>query len=228
MGMIEKVEALFRKAADGSVTPAEALLFEAKAEELLVKWSIDRAMLNLTDKKAEEEIILFRMTISNPYRMDKILLIGAVADAFRCVCNYSGENLRIVGFESDIENVKFLYAHLQLQAVGMLIEAEFEDEPTGNLTTYRKNFFLGFTRSVGERLSKFTKDAVSETTGAEVVLYDRAKAVQDEYTRLFPLSGTAHLKRRYSRSYSAGISAGQRADIGITKVGPRGQRAIGG
>jgi len=228
MDMLSKVEALFRMAVDESVTPAEAKAHKDKAEKLLIKYSIDRALINLKDKSAsEDKIILKIVTISNPYRMDKILLLGSIASAFGCRCAYLAETVSLVGYESDIESVKFLYVTLQLQAIGSLIEAEFEDEPEGNLVTYRKSFFLGFTREVGDRLSKYTKAAVSETTGAEVAIYDRKQAVDSEYGRLFPVTQNTSI-RRGSSGLRSGTAAGKKADIGITKVGPQGRRAIGG
>jgi len=105
--------------------------------------------------------------------------------------------------------------------------SRLEDEPEGNLVTYRKSFFLGFTREVGDRLSKYTKAAVSETTGAEVAIYDRKQAVDSEYGRLFPVTQSMSI-RRGSSGLRSGTAAGKKADIGITKVGPQGRRAIGG
>lgn len=227
MDIIIKIEKLFKQAADNSVTAEEAKSFSEKAEELLIKYSIDRAMLNLADDATPDKIVMIKRTISNPYRMDKILLMSAISKAFRCKLVYRKDTVSVVGYESDLENVEFLYANLFLQATGELLMAELEGFPGGNRTSYRKSFFLGFTNAVGERLSKFTKQAVEETTGAEVVLYDRALAVEMEFADLFPNTHSSHINRSGYAGYNSGTAAGRNADIGISRVGNRGAKAIG-
>ncbi|MFG1709161.1 hypothetical protein ACFLIM_38820 [Nonomuraea sp. M3C6] len=106
--------------------------------------------------------------------------------------------------------------------------------PTGRktLSTARKSFMAGFASRVGEKLREANKAATSsaahvEGRSTDLVLRDRKAAVDDYFDRMTP--NTGNIKARKvgdTAAYYAGREAGDRADLGGTRVGSGGQRAL--
>lgn len=120
--MLDRVRKLLAKAEKaGSEHEAEA--FTAKAQELILKYAIDEAMLQQSGEKPGERIIAHTVTVKG-YARAKLSLMHRVARGLgmRSV-QYSNDRAgwsegkgQVVGWESDVAAFEVLFASLQMQA----------------------------------------------------------------------------------------------------------------
>ena len=140
MGMHEKIAALLRKA-ERTDNEHERESFMAKAEELLVREGIDRALLDIGGEVKREEIttrVISFGTARGQSRRDLLVLAHQVVlglediedivtpdhDAWRADAAKRGkysksvpDNLTIVGYASDLEAAEWLISSITIQAV---------------------------------------------------------------------------------------------------------------
>ena len=231
---LAKVRALLAKAEDDAATPAEAKAYTAKAAELMARYGIDRAMLAAADPTTD--VIGERgVTMAAPYARDKLGLLTAVALALRCKIVYSshwiGETRRLIGvlfgFGSDLDRVEMLFTSLLVQAAHALA---VEDVPPGeSKAAYRRAWYAGYAAAVGGRLREAERRAAAEhqpdaaTAGsaasAALVLAERSAQVERAYEDHFGHLRRAPRRRLSGGGSAAGFDAGQRADLGGTRLG---------
>lgn len=221
MNIIDKVEKLYAKANHPSTSPEEAKTYTEMAEALMIKYSIDQTVLSNGERT--DTIIHRFIACPNPFGTDKRMLLSVIAKAFGCQSiHFSGSDRNeVIGYESDVNNVEFLLGHLNIQAMGEMLMAGV------NGVHDRKSFLYGFTEAVKTRLSKNVKEAVAETPGSAVAIYDRDQAVNAKVRELHPHLRTTSVSRGIGQ-YGAGHAAGMRADIGQSRMRGGVQRAIGG
>jgi hypothetical protein len=134
-------------------------------------------------------------------------------------------SMHLFGYESDLARAELLYTSLLLQASSQLQRTSAP--PWENVAAYRRSWLAGFTSAVVRRLRDLEARAASEvpgsvsTTGRSVslVLADRSVAVRSALEQEYP-----HLRKAQPRSLSgsggrSGYLAGQRADLGGSRVG---------
>jgi hypothetical protein len=247
--VIDKITKLLAKA-ESTTHTAEAEAFTAKATELMMKWAIDEAMINAAQgKPVKDEIVRYDQGFGGTYwkahsELFTSLGYGLGFRQFHIKPWSSGkgqDHLTCVwiGFRSEIEAGKLLFASLLLQATSAQAEYmknEFRVDTWDNASAgmqkfkARRNFTMGFGYAVRDRLKAQRKAAAAaaqtEHTGASValVLADRDHEL-DDYMGQFKL-----YKGRGSRitggGMGAGRSAGQRADLGNPSVGGN-RKAVG-
>lgn len=240
----ERIAALLKKAE--TTTPEEAELLTAKAVQLMQKYGIDRAMLNSRTTGDKERIEKLHIPFKGIYAMAYMRMMSTIARAYggdSGIETYFNQwkndvTLTIVGFESDVTQLKVLLTSLQLQAVVALNTwAKGEDGITDRMKpmqkykarrTFIQSFGLGAAARIRKSRASAVKEAESTTPGTEIVLRDRALAVKD-----FMDKNVGKLKsvknREKSGGYaasSAGYQAGQNANTGDRQVSV-GRRAIG-
>jgi hypothetical protein len=237
--MLAKVRKLLAKAEDPATTPEEAELYTAKAAQLIADYGIDRALLAASDPSRDpvgERVVL----MDAPYAADKADLLSTVAHELRCrvvqrtrhLDGVKELSLHLFGHESDLQRVEVLYTSLLLQAIQSLTRTPVP--PHEHKAAFRRSWLAGFTGAIRRRLadaerraahqaaSRFTAQGHSST----LVLADRATLVQEAVTAEYP-----HLRVARPRTLSGsggrdGWAAGQRADLGGTRLGPRGVTGI--
>lgn len=220
-----------------TTTPEEAELLTAKAVELMQKYGIDRAMLNSRTTGKKERIEKLTIPLSGIYAKAYMRMMSAIAFAYGGdggIETYYSQwkndiTLTVVGFESDVAQLKVLLASLQLQSV-VALNTWAKD---GGITEWmkpmekfkaRRTFIQSFGAGAASRIRKSrtgtVKEAESTTPGTELVLRDRALAVKD-----FMAANVGELKsvknREKSGGYSAssaGFKAGQSANTGDRQV----------
>jgi hypothetical protein len=241
--ILAKVRKILAKAEDPAATPAEAETYTAKAAELIAAYGIDRALLAAeaptSDPVGDRVVVL-----DPPYALDKASLLSSVAVRLRCwsvqrvryVDQTKEISLHMFGHDSDLLRVEVLYTSLLLQATALLARTPV---PAGeHVAAYRRSWLAGFTSAVSRRLAEAEKRAraraeqqerdASRTRSVELVLADRSAAVRRAVEDAYPSLRKAPSRQLSGSGGRAGWSAGQRADLGGTRVGATGRGAIAG
>jgi hypothetical protein len=232
--MLEKIRKLLAKAEDPGCTPAEATALNDKAAQLIAKYGIDRALLAALTP--EVDCVGDRtVTVQPPYALDKSGLLSMVATALRCRSVRRKEwstdgyvyTIHLFGFASDLERAELLYTSLLVQAAyGMAAAAVPADETPA---AFRRSWLVGFTWAVGARLrdaEQRASQAAESTVAAAgqsvaLVLADRGQRVDRRVEQLYPQLRSSGPRRLTGSGHRGGYAAGQRADLGGTRVGQR-------
>jgi hypothetical protein len=236
--ILAKVRKILAKAEDPAATPEEAETYTAKAAELVAAYGIDRALLAeevpTSDPLGDRVVVL-----DPPYALDKAGLLSSVAIRLRCRAvqrvRYADRtkeiSLHLFGYDSDLVRVEVLYTSLLLQATSLLTRTPV---PVGeHPAAYRRSWLAGFTSAVSRRLADAEDRARAgadrqadrqEEAGAprrrsvELVLADRSAAVRRAVEDAYPSLRRAQSRQLSGSGGRAGWSAGQRADLGGTRV----------
>lgn len=230
--MLARVRKLLAKAEDPAATPAEAETYTAKAAALMAAHGIDRALLALADPSLDvvgDLVVL----VDRPYAADKADLLGTVAAALGCRgvrrTRYPDGakelSLHLFGHRSDLQRVEILYTSLLVQALHALARTPVpsDDHPAA----FRRSWLAGYTASIGGRLARVEEAAAEGAderfaqhgTSSAIVLADRSHAVEAARDETYPHLRPATARRLSGTGAHDGWSAGQRADIGDTRLG---------
>jgi len=229
--MLAKVRKLLAKAEDPATTREEAELYTAKATDLMAAYGIDRALLALADPSLDvvgDRVIV----LDKPYAVEKCGLLAAVALELHCRAvrrtrhpdGVKQLSLHLFGHRSDLERVEILFTSLLVQATHAL--ARTPVPPWEHPAAFRRSWLTGFTGAVAQRLADAERQAAEQAhdrfeargTSSALVLADRSarvdRAVDDEYPDL----RTARPRRLSGSGRLDGWTAGQRADLGGTRL----------
>jgi hypothetical protein len=241
--VIDKITKLLAKA-ESTTHAAEAEAFTAKATALMMKWAIDEAMVAAAQgKPVKDEIVKYDQGFGGTYwkaqsELFTSLGYGLGFRQFHTKHRYSGKGqdhltCTWIGFKSEVEAGKLLFASLLLQATSAQAEYmknEFRpdswDDASVGMQKFkaRRNFTIGFGYAIRDRLKAQKKAATAtaqaEHTGASValVLADRDHEL-DDYMGQFKLYKGRGSRMITGGGMGAGRSAGQRADLGNPSVG---------
>lgn len=217
-GVLHKVRSLLAKAESTSF-PEEAEALTAKAQQLMDRHAIDRAMLAASDPGTASTPEGRRITVDAPYAREKFQLLSEVARANRCravLASYS-RVATVVGFAEDQETVEMLYTSLLVQATtAMLARGE---GPATRTRRFRQSFLVAFAIRIGQRLEEADREVVAEADrahggGVLPVLASRAAAVEAHLDELFPDLQHRRVVVRDAAGWEAGTVAADRARLG--------------
>src|SRR3954452_22734726 len=117
---LRKVRALLAKA-EATDFEAEAETFMAKAQEIITRHRIDRALLAdaAPDRAAPQDRWI---DVVNPYASAKVRLLASVANANDCRTVWVGQrsSAQVFGFADDLEAVEALYTSLLVQVTAAM------------------------------------------------------------------------------------------------------------
>ena len=231
------IRKLLAQAEDAAASPAEAETFTAKAAELMARYGVDRAMLAAADETSDA-IGERTIVLDPPYALDKFELIAGVARALglrvvrRTAYVVTGKQLSAVlfGFGSDLERTEILFTSLLVQAARGLAAATVPNWE--NKAAYRRAWLVGFASTVHRRLAVAEQRAKDDACAASpaaaptgrsvaVVLADRKRIVDQEFEAAFPDLRRAPRRMLRGTGHHDGMLAGNRADLGGTRVGTR-------
>jgi hypothetical protein len=230
--ILEKVRKLLAKAEDPGCTPAEAEALTDKAAQLIAKYGVDRALLAAA--RPEFDPVADRVVeVLAPYALDKSGLLGTIAAALRCRSvrreRWDGDkrsySVHLFGFSSDLERVELLFTSLLVQAAYGLAAAPVPEWESP--AAFRRSWLAGFTFAVGSRISAAEKRAASQVAPANggpslaLVLADRGHRVERRLTEAYPRLRSAGPRRLRGSGIDRGYAAGQRADLGGSRLGRR-------
>jgi hypothetical protein len=235
--MLERVRKLLAKAEDPACTPEEAAALNDKAAELIAKYGVDRAMLAASAPESDpvgDRVV----SVLAPYALDKTALLAAVARAMRCRTVRRKEfgpggyfyDMHLFGMASDLERTELLFTSLLVQAAYGLA-----GEPVPgweSVAAFRRSWLAGFTHAVWHRLQEAERRAAtaatSEGVSVALVLADRGRLVDRRVEEAYPRLRSSAPRRLMGSGHAGGYAAGQRADLGTTRVGGRSQRRLSG
>lgn len=242
-----RVRALLAKA-ESTDFAEEAAVYTAKAQELITRYAIDRAVLEEVEGRGQ--ITTRLIEVPSPYPKEKFILLGGIARANNCrailgiehkvlyqmvedksLFDLRGKVSTVVGYESDLDAVEMLFTSLLIQAVNEVMAHGTQITEWGENRTrsFRRSFLYQFAWTVRERLAEVTevarKDAADQKPSLLPVLADREAAVLSVVDERFP--GTSPLRSSVTNveGVVAGEAAGRRADIGSQRLRPR-QRTL--
>jgi hypothetical protein len=159
--MLAKVRALLAKA-ESTTFETEAEALTAKAQELMARHRINRALLDAGAHQAGEEPIGRRIGVDNPYADAKAVLLGEVAHANGCKAVWSKQLgfTTVFGYRDELDGVEELFTSLLVQATGALQRTGSKVDGIGRsrTTRYRRSFLVAFALRIGERLRGLVED----------------------------------------------------------------------
>jgi hypothetical protein len=224
--LLDRVRKLLAKAEAEGVTPPEAEALTAKAAELMARYGIDRARLAAsrpgTDQPSSRVI-----DIANPWAQVRAHLLAGLAGAMRCQCvllpaTGPGARIHVFGYASDLERADILYTSLLLQMARGLAAAVVPDR-VRSVRAWRRSWLLGFVSAVIARVRAAEERAAGEPDGpgggpsTALVLADRAAVIRRQLEQAYPVPRRTRLSYT-GRGYRDGHAAGQRADIGSSRL----------
>ena len=236
-----KVRGLLAKA-ESTEYPEEAAVYTAKAQELIALHAIDMALVEAREGRGK--IVTRVIEVPAPYPKEKFILLSGIARANNCrailglerptyrqmieddsLFDAKGEFASVVGYESDLDAVDLLFTSLLVQAVNEMLAQGSQITPWGENRTrsFRRSFLYQYAHTVGGRLAEvrdLTRADVSEARGVSLlpVLVNREEAVEDEVKQRFPNTKTLRSSVSNVDGVLAGNAAGQRADLGATRL----------
>lgn len=205
--------------ADRTDNAAERETFLSQMIALADKHGVDIAMLEQGTK--DNPVKNKRIMFTNPFAIDKSRLYSIVAKHFNCQVILPGGKARVhhlFGFPNDLNLADVLYDLLWEFGV-----KEWETAVSGRTFYYagdRKSFTTSFwyayQAKISQRLRMSREAHLKETTGAELVLVKRSEEVNDAVGEEYPSLRYIKSQRsvRSMAGYSAGIEAGNRANLG--------------
>lgn len=214
-----------------STTPEEAEALTEAAEKLMIKHGINQAMIDArraADSKPEE-MTTARVTFTGNYAAYQVRGMAAAASAFgtiQVLMQKKGKrdtDLILIGYESDVNQIKMLVESLILQSVVAMREW-WKNYPERNyLTTQqgtmaRRQFFASFGYGAADRIKGSLRTATAETTGSELALRDRGQAAAAHMNSLFPRTRRGAGVQGSFHGASEGREAGRRANTGGTAL----------
>lgn len=220
--MLAKVRGLLAKA-ESSQFPEEAEALSAKAQELMSRYSFERALVEAEEGRGSRGTGR-RFWLDNPYLGAKASLVAAVAQANRCrAVTYEKLGfVALVGHEVDLELVELLSTSLLVQATEAMLTAGRQVARTGQSRTrsFRQSFLLAYAQRIGERLAE-ADQATSEQISDErllPVLARRTEEVDELFEAMFP--DVVRRSRTVSNhaGWDAGLAAAEAAELGVDRT----------
>ena len=193
-GLLDKVRALLAKA-ESTRFEAEAEAFTAKAQELMARHGIERAILSMHEPAGSDGPTGRRILVPAPYSDAKAILLANIAEANGCSAVWSKRLgcATVFGFGPELDAVDTLFASLLVQAGSALRRHGMQIDSFGRRRTksFRRSFLLAFAVRIGERLVATVAVAIADSRaeiGAELVpvLTDRSDRARAAAEAAFP------------------------------------------
>jgi len=229
-GVLHKVRSLLAKA-ESTTYPDEAEALTAKAQQLMDRHAIDRAVL--ADGAGGGGAPVGRtVAVEAPYVRPKFQLLSELARANRCraVLDTRSDVATVVGFPDDQATVELLYTSLLVQATASMLRGGRSARTRSR--AYRQAFLLAFAGRIGQRLQEAAAATVREAArdhGESLlpVLHRREVAVDDAVAEAFPRLRSMRVTASDPVGFAAGHAAADRARLGGEEVAGRVRRLRG-
>lgn len=224
--VLHRVRSLLAKA-ESTTFADEAESCTAKAQQLMTRHAIDRAMVaEAGGATGADQPGGRRLGVEDPYASPKSILLAQVAAANRCEAIWSKDAgfSTVFGFEDDLDTVEVLYTSLLVQATHAMLLAGTTGPGAAQARSksFRQSFLVGFAARIGERLREAANAAVEEAVldhGDRLlpVLGARIDAVEEACAEAFPHTTSRSTRISDGRGWAAGRTA---ADLASLSCGP--------
>lgn len=220
-----KIKALLAKA-KSTTHEHERELYQRRAEQLMVKWGVDDAML-AAEEDAEIITEQFRMDIE-PVGGWCVLLDNMAKGLGTVRVLAAGELvgdfviLYLVGHRSDVDRLKMFWNLIHPQASEAL-QAYWDRyihfmPPTEAILDWlaiskRSQFLAAYGNAVGDRLRHEQNAASTSVSGSELVLFDRKRQVDDFVEENIKPGNTTFLYWEDLSARAAGWTGGAQATL---------------
>lgn len=186
-----KIKALLAKA-KSTTHEEERKLYQRRAEQLMIKWGVDDAMLAAEE---DREIVTVQFTMDVQPVGGWCVLLDNIAKGLGTVRVLAAGDLvgdfvilYLVGHRSDVDRLKMFWDLIHPQAADAL--QGYWDRyihfmpPTEAILDWlaiskKAQFLASYGSSVGARLRAEQHEASVTTSGSDLVLFDRKKKVDD-------------------------------------------------
>lgn len=231
---VAKIQALLRKA-ESTSSEEEAQALFGKAQELMTKWAIDDELIRASTAAEDQEPIVERVVgLRKSYYKQDASLLHVIARVNHCRVLMTQMKLAergmwgtyLIGHKGDVERVESLFNSVMTQMVSFLRQSARDHGITGAPQRIQhpwyRSFREGFTASVNARL-KASQASAAEAAGANALpaLRDRSARVDDwlSQNHIVRNGSSGRNRRTNGAATEAGYRAGERADLGQTRVG---------
>jgi hypothetical protein len=239
--LLARIRALLAQA-DSTTYEAEAEAFMMKAEALMERHRIDRAVLFADGLIPADEVVSRTIKVVGAHALRRTGLIHGLARNNGCESvrlehgsPTAGYHVTVVGYGSDVEWVELLFRRLDLHRAEQLAAARRgapAPQSAGHSAAFARSFIEGYDRSVKARLDATRKEAhdaaVDEMASAgrpakslALALQDKAKRVGTETKRIFPHTTQVRTSWSTGNGRGAGGKAGDSAPLGRHGIGSR-------
>ncbi|MGH2602385.1 MAG: DUF2786 domain-containing protein, partial [Dehalococcoidia bacterium] len=219
--ILSRVRALLAKA-ESTEFPEEAEALSAKAQELMHRYALQRALLDADDHK-QPTAASARLWLDSPYVESKSHLVAAVAEANRCrSVVYPGFGfVALVGEQMDLQIAEVLTTSLLVQATRAMIAEGSHITRSGasHTRSFRQSFLVAYAARIGERLAEAGTRAhkAAEDPRLLPVLADRSRAVEETFREMFSHTVQKSVSVTNGAGWYAGRAAADRADLTIER-----------
>ena len=226
--MLERVRALLAKA-ESTTFPEEAEALSAKAQELMARHAIDRALLEAAASDSTPGASGRRIVIDDPYARPKSLLLAEVADANRCKAVWSPDFgwSTVFGADDDLDIVDLLFTSLLCQATSAMTAAGSSAEGPlarrARTKSFRQSFLVAYGTRIGVRLRRAADAAAGEAAevhGSErllPVLAAREAAAEEAAHEAFPHLAPTRFSAHDPAGWAAGAAAADVASLDVRR-----------
>ncbi|MCP9488702.1 MAG: DUF2786 domain-containing protein [Solirubrobacteraceae bacterium MAG38_C4-C5] len=220
--VLGKVRALLAKA-ESTTFDAEAEALTAKAQELMARHRIDRALLEADAPGPRSTPVGRRIAVDDPYADAKAVLLAGIAAANGCRAVWSkGLGFTTAfGFADELDAVEELFTSLLVQATMALRREGSKHDRYGRsrTTRFRRSFLVAFATRIARRLCDTVAATVTAAgceTGTALVplLAERDAAAERAAEAAFPEMGSFSPSATDGEGWYAGTLFGDVADIG--------------
>lgn len=232
--VLKQAEDFRRHGEDGSADAAMAL-----AEKIMLKHSIDQsviaARLAAGQQPNNDEIIHETLDYTGIYRRALVMqfakLTKVYTDTIKPFISKNGntEELHLVGYRSEVEQLKLLLVSLHLQVVASIKiwwKASPLREQLSGMAAYkaRRQFAYEWVNGATERIARARRSAVQEAVdsdpGTALAIRTRESIVNDWVDARYNLTNVrTSLKGGHPDAGTAGYRAGQQANTGDRPIG---------
>jgi Protein of unknown function (DUF2786) len=235
--ILERVRALLAKA-ERTEFEAEADAYREKAFELVAKYEIDEAALNVNSATGPRPIVVVRRYTEEPYGSLKLILWDQIGRTFgiRSVFHGAGygkrgyESATCFGTQAAHDMTEFIVTSLLIQAATLLPNVKASVGPKeryyGEPSTraLRIGWLTGFFERCAARVREAHRQASASAeateNGAALILVSDAKRAAEAIAERYPKLGTSRARDSGAREgRAAGRQAGDYANVGTTRIG---------
>jgi hypothetical protein len=237
-----RIRKLLAMAEDEGLSDAARDAYNAKAADLIAKYGIDQALLE-AQRPAEQKVGDVELAMEPPYALDKLTLLTNIAGPLGCTVirattwrdGVKRHHAHLFGMESDLRRAELLFTSLLVQAAHGLGVARV---PYGeDARAFRRSWLAGFGQAIRARLQQAeasARDQAEQTLGetpggrsAALVLADRQVLVATHVAEVYPHLRSGSPRRLSGSGSREGYQAGQRVDLGGSRLGGQHRRALG-